>query len=56
MALPQNQVPTAFEHYVNAESVEAACQALISGDGTIVAGGTDLWTQKDEAQKTFGPA
>jgi len=55
MALPQNQDPAIFEQYVNAESVAAACQALASGDGTIVAGGTDLWVQKDEAQKTFGP-
>lgn len=55
MALPQNQLPTAFEAFVNADSVETACEALAKGDGTIVAGGTDLWVQKDEAQKTFGP-
>ncbi len=55
MALPQNQIPTVFETFVNAQSVDEACKALGPGDGTIVAGGTDLWVQKDEAQKTFGP-
>jgi xanthine dehydrogenase FAD-binding subunit len=55
MALPQNQIPTAFEAFINADSVDEACKALSHGDGTIVAGGTDLWVQKDEAQKTFGP-
>ncbi len=55
MALPQNQDPTAFETFINADSVDEACKALSHGDGTIIAGGTDLWVQKDEAQKTFGP-
>lgn len=55
MALPQNQIPTAFEAFVNATSIDEACKALAIGDGTVVAGGTDLWVQKDEAHKTFGP-
>lgn len=55
MALPQDQIPTAFEAFVNADNVDEACKALGHGDGTIAAGGTDLWVQKDEAQKTFGP-
>ena len=54
MALPQNQTPLVIENYVNAQSVGEACEALAQGDGLIVAGGTDLWVQKDEGVKSFG--
>ncbi|MBL4756587.1 MAG: xanthine dehydrogenase family protein subunit M [Rhizobiales bacterium] len=55
MTLPQNQSPAEFEYYVNATSIEEACRALGDGTGTILAGGSDLWVQKDEGVKTFGP-
>ena len=54
MTLPQNQTPLVIDNYVNAQSVEEACEALQHGDGLIVAGGTDLWVQKDEGIKFFG--
>ncbi|MBZ0215011.1 MAG: xanthine dehydrogenase family protein subunit M [Fimbriimonadaceae bacterium] len=54
MTLPQNQKPLVIENYVNARTVEEACKALNHGDGLIVAGGTDLWVQKDEGVKSFG--
>jgi len=55
MTLPQNKSPAEFEYYVNATSIEEACRALGDGVGTILAGGSDLWIQKDEGGKTFGP-
>ncbi len=55
MTLPQNQSPAEFEYYVNATSIEEACRALGDGVGTILAGGSDLWVQKDEGVKIFGP-
>jgi CO/xanthine dehydrogenase FAD-binding subunit len=54
MALPQQQQPLAFEDYVNATTLEAALAALADGRGTPVAGGTDLWVQKDLGAKRFG--
>lgn len=54
MALPQQQSPLDIEHYVNASSLEEAVRALAAGDGTPVAGGTDLWVQKDEGVRPFG--
>lgn len=54
MALPQQQQPLIFEDYVNAASLEAALRALADGKGTPVAGGTDLWVQKDLGAKRFG--
>ena len=53
MALPQAQQPAEFDDYVNAGSLEVALQAL-AGGGTPVAGGTDLWVQKDLGAKSFG--
>ncbi len=54
MTLPQNQTPIEIDNYIDAQSVQEACEALSNGDGLIVAGGTDLWVQKDEGVKTFG--
>jgi len=45
--------PRSFDDYVSATSVEAAVRALADGDGTPVAGGTDLWIQKDLGVKPF---
>jgi len=47
MALPQAQQPASIEEYVAASSLEEALQALADGQATPVAGGTDLWVQKD---------
>lgn len=47
MALPQAQQPAVFEEYVGASSLEEALRALADGEATPVAGGTDLWVQKD---------
>jgi CO/xanthine dehydrogenase FAD-binding subunit len=55
MALPQHQKPHVFEGYVDATSLETALRALADGTGTPVAGGTDLWLQKDLGTKPFGP-
>jgi CO/xanthine dehydrogenase FAD-binding subunit len=54
MALPQHQKPHAFEDYVDATSLERALRALADGAGTPVAGGTDLWLQKDLGAKPLG--
>ncbi len=47
MALPQFQAAPQFEEYVNATDLSAAVAALADGQGTPVAGGTDLWVQKE---------
>ena len=47
MALPQFQAAPPFEDYVNATDLAAALAALADGRGTPVAGGTDLWVQKE---------
>lgn len=54
MALPQHQKPLTIEDYVDATSLEAAVRALADGVGTPVAGGTDLWIQKDLGSRPFG--
>lgn len=45
--LPQNKVPPVITEYVNATSLEMALEALGDGNGTPLAGGSDLWAQKD---------
>lgn len=55
MALPQHQKPVEFGEYVNATSIASATRALADGAGTPVAGGTDLWLQKELGAKLFGP-
>ena len=55
MALPQAQQPASIEEYVAASSLEEALQALADGQATPVAGGTDLWVQKDLGVKEVGP-
>ncbi|MCP5089055.1 MAG: xanthine dehydrogenase family protein subunit M [Rhodobacteraceae bacterium] len=45
--LPQNKRPPDIGEYVAASSVDAAIDALADGQGTALAGGTDLWAQKD---------
>lgn len=47
MALPQFQAAPQFEEYVNTTDLSAAVAALADGQGTPVAGGTDLWVQKE---------
>lgn len=45
--LPQNKIPPNIGEYVNATSLEMALEALADGKGTPLAGGSDLWAQKD---------
>jgi CO/xanthine dehydrogenase FAD-binding subunit len=47
MALPQAQQPANIEEYVAASSLQEALRALADGAASPVAGGTDLWVQKD---------
>ncbi|MHA1536862.1 MAG: FAD binding domain-containing protein [Alphaproteobacteria bacterium] len=47
MALPQAQQPANIEEYVAASTLQEALRALADGAATPVAGGTDLWVQKD---------
>jgi CO/xanthine dehydrogenase FAD-binding subunit len=47
MALPQFQAAPPFEDYVNATDLAMAVAAMADGRGTPVAGGTDLWVQKE---------
>ncbi len=54
MVLPQRYSPPVIERYVNATSLEAALKALAEGDATVVAGGTDLWAQKNAAGGQWG--
>lgn len=54
MALPQDQKPLEIDDYAAPCSLEEACRALSGGNATIVAGGTDLWVQKDEGARRFG--
>jgi CO/xanthine dehydrogenase FAD-binding subunit len=54
MTLPQLQEPPAIEEYAAPTSLKAALEALADGAGTPVAGGTDLWVQKDEPGKAVG--
>lgn len=55
MLLAQDLKPLEIEEYVDAVSLEKAVRALADGDGTPVAGGTDLWIQKDVGKRAFGP-
>jgi len=54
MTLPQLQEPSAFEEYAAPTSLTAALEAMADGAATCVAGGTDLWVQKDEPGRTVG--
>lgn len=45
--LPQNMRPPEVEDYVSARSLAAALEAMADGQGTALAGGSDLWAQKD---------
>ncbi len=45
--LPQNKRPPDIGEYVAATSLDEALDALADGQGTALAGGTDLWAQKD---------
>jgi CO/xanthine dehydrogenase FAD-binding subunit len=54
MALAQELKPLEIEEYVDAASLETAVRALADGAGTPVAGGTDLWLQKDLGKRAFG--
>ncbi len=48
--LPQNKIPPNISEYVNATSLDMALEALADGEGTPLAGGSDLWAQKDDGQ------
>ncbi len=52
--LPQNKIPPAITEYVNATSLEMALEALADGNGTPLAGGSDLWAQKDNGDGRIG--
>lgn len=54
MTLPQWQQPPAIEEYEAPTSLKAALEALADGKATCVAGGTDLWVQKDEPGRGVG--
>ena len=54
MPLAQELKPLEIEEYVDAVSLEMAVRALADGAGTPVAGGTDLWIQKDLGKRAFG--
>lgn len=54
MPLAQELKPLEIEEYVDAVSLEMAVCALADGAGTPVAGGTDLWIQKDLGKRAFG--
>ncbi len=45
--LPQNKRPAIIDEYMNATSLTTALKALADGKGTPLAGGSDLWAQKD---------
>lgn len=45
--LPQNKRPPDIKDYVNATSLDMALRALADGNATPLAGGSDLWAQKD---------
>jgi len=54
MTLPQLQQPAAIEEYVAPASLDEALEAMADGAATCVAGGTDLWVQKDEPGRAVG--
>ncbi len=45
--LPQNKIPPDIDEYVSPTSLDMALEALADGKGTPLAGGSDLWAQKD---------
>ncbi|MCB1368530.1 MAG: xanthine dehydrogenase family protein subunit M [Rhodobacteraceae bacterium] len=45
--LPQNKRPPEIEDYVSAQSLAEAVAAMADGQGSALAGGSDLWAQKD---------
>ncbi|MFO0986401.1 MAG: xanthine dehydrogenase family protein subunit M [Alphaproteobacteria bacterium] len=54
MPLAQELKPLEIDAYVDAVSLDAAVRALADGAGTPVAGGTDLWIQKDLGKRAYG--
>ncbi|MFQ5437481.1 MAG: FAD binding domain-containing protein [Paracoccaceae bacterium] len=52
--LPQNKRPPDIGEYVNANSIDAALAALADGQATLLAGGSDLWAQKDSGNGRIG--
>jgi xanthine dehydrogenase FAD-binding subunit len=54
MTLPQWQQPPAIEEYAAPGSLDEALDSLADGAATCVAGGTDLWVQKDEPGRGVG--
>ena len=54
MTLPQLQRPPAISEYAAPHSLAEALDALADGGATCVAGGTDLWVQKDEPGRAVG--
>ncbi|MCP4316123.1 MAG: xanthine dehydrogenase family protein subunit M [Hyphomicrobiales bacterium] len=53
--LPQNKRPAGIDEYVNATSLAMALEALADGNGTPLAGGSDLWLQKDSGNDRIRP-
>jgi len=51
MTLPQWQQPAAISEYAAPRSLAEALDALADGAAICVAGGTDLWVQKDEPNR-----
>ncbi len=45
--LPQNRIPPDIEEYISATSLDMALDAMADGRATALAGGSDLWAQKD---------
>ena len=45
--LPQNKIAPDIDEYVNATTLPMALEALADGNATLLAGGSDLWAQKD---------
>jgi len=54
MTLPQLQRPPAIDEYAAPRSLDEALEAMADGAATCVAGGTDLWVQKDEPGRAVG--
>jgi len=54
MTLPQLQQPPEIDDYAAPTSLKEALEAMADGKASCVAGGTDLWVQKDEPGKQVG--
>lgn len=52
--LPQNKRPPEIDEYVAATSLDKALEAMADGQGSVLAGGTDLWAQKDTGNGRLG--